>query len=254
MRGPSDGQSVLAEESLRVLVVEDCEELAALVCTLLTGAGYLAEAVATGQAALARLQAGAVDLVLLDLMLPDMSGMEVCRAVRAQASEVYLPVLMLTALVSDAQRVEGFAAGADDYITKPFLPQELLARVQVWSQTRQRLAVYQQRLDAQTRALQEAERRELTAQLDGIKLAARELTDLINNSLAIAKATLELVELEPQVPPPLQTMAAQAQERLADAGAVIQRLERVVRVQVKQTATGPALDLARSTVRDGRRS
>jgi DNA-binding response OmpR family regulator len=249
-----DSPPALAGRVPRVLVVEDDTPVMDLLCTLLARARYGVASASTGRDALARLQANDIDVVLLDLMLPDMSGLDICRRVRSQLGGTYLPILVLTGLTAEAERVAGFAAGADDYITKPFLPQELLARVQVWSQTRQRLAVYQQRLDAQTRALQEAERRELTAQLDGIKLAARELTDLINNSLAIAKATLELVELEPQVPPPLQTMAAQAQERLADAGAVIQRLERVVRVQVKQTATGPALDLARSTVRDGRRS
>src|SRR6478735_2947316 len=110
MHGPSDGQGMPAEERLRVLVVEDHDALAALVYMVLTGAGYLAETAATGQAALARLRAGAVDLVLLDLMLPDMSGLDICREVRAQASEVYLPVLMLTALTSDEHRAEGFAA------------------------------------------------------------------------------------------------------------------------------------------------
>jgi DNA-binding response OmpR family regulator len=96
---------------------------------------------------------------------------------------------MLTGLTAEAERGEGFSAGADDYITKPFHPQDLLSRVRVWSQTRQRFAAYQQHLNAQARALQEAERREMSAALHGIKLAARELSDLVNNQLTFAKAS-----------------------------------------------------------------
>ena len=154
----------------------------------------------TGHAALAQLEGNDIDLVVLDLQLPDMSGLDICRRVRRRLGGIYLPILLVTGLDGEAEREEGFAAGADDYITKPFRSHELLSRVRVWSQTRQRFAAYQHRLHTQARALQEAERRELTAQLDGIKLAARELTDLINNSLAVAKSTLELVETETQVP------------------------------------------------------
>jgi DNA-binding response OmpR family regulator len=174
--------------------------------------------------------------------------------VRAQASEVYLPVLMLTALASDAQRVEGFAAGADDYITKPFHPDELLSRVRVWLQTRQRLAANQRLLIAQAHALREAERRELTAQVEALKLAARELTDLVNNKVAVAMGTLELLQSEAELPRPLARLAAQAEQRLAEAAASIQQLERVVRLKVKATPTGPALDLAGSTRRRRRAS
>jgi DNA-binding response OmpR family regulator len=236
-----------APRAPHVLVVEDDEALATLICTLLTRAGYEAEAAATGQAGLARLQADDVDLVLLDLMLPDVSGLDICRQLRAAVREVYLPVLILTALASDAQRVEGFAAGADDYITKPFNPQELLSRVRVWAQTRQRLVADHQQLAAQARALHEAERRELAAQVEAVRMAARELTDLVNNKLAVARGTLELVEGEPAVPPPLARMAAQAQQRLQEAAECIQQLERVVRLKIKTTPTGPALDLAGST-------
>lgn len=231
----------------RVLVVEDDEALAMLIHTLLTGGGYGAEVASTGQAALSRLQSDDVDLVLLDLLLPDVSGLDVCRQVRAEVREVYLPILMLTALAGDAQRIEGFEAGADDYITKPFNPQELLSRVRVWLQTRQRLAADHAQLAVQARALHEAERRELAAQVEAVRMAARELTDLVNNKLAVARGTLELVESEEAVPPPLARMAAQAQQRLQEAAESIQQLERVVRLKIKTTPTGPALDLAGST-------
>jgi DNA-binding response OmpR family regulator len=244
----------LAARALRVLLVEDDEALAELVRTLLTHAGYRVVSASTGRAALAHLGGDAIDLVLLDLMLPDMSGLEICRQLRSRLGETYVPILIVTALSSDAQRVAGFAAGADDYVPKPFHIEELMSRVRVWSQTRQRFTAYQQRLDAQARALQEAERREMAAQVEGIKLAARELTDLVNTRLAVAKATLELVETEANVPAQLQTAAARAQERLAEAAAAIQRLERTFQVTVKQTPTGPALDLARSTKRKARRA
>ncbi|HZS02062.1 MAG TPA: response regulator [Chloroflexota bacterium] len=236
-----------ATDTLRVLLVEDDEAIAGLVRTLLGNAGYEVVSAATGRAALAALEGDSFDLVLLDLMLPDMSGLEICSQLRGRPGNTYLPILVVTGLASEAQRVTGFAAGADDYITKPFHPQELASRVRVWGQTRRRLVAYQRRVDAQARALQEAGRRELTAQLDGIKLAARELTDVVNNRITVAKTTLELVESETGVPATLQTMASHAQERLVEAAEAIQRLARVVEVRVKQTPTGPALDLARST-------
>jgi len=250
MTSAVDSPGDLPASAPRVLVVDDNEAIAELECNLLTGAGYLVVTAVTGHAALAHLEGNDIDLVVLDLQLPDMTGLDICRRVRSRLGGIYLPILMVTGLASEAEREAGFAAGADDYITKPFRSHELLSRVRVWSQTRQRFAAYQHHLQTQARALQEAERRELTAQLDGIKLAARELTDLINNSLAVATGTLELVETETQVPVPLRTMAAHAQERLTEAGEVIQRLERIVQVKVKQTPTGPALDLARSTERD----
>jgi DNA-binding response OmpR family regulator len=249
MTSAVDSPSALPRRALRVLVVEDDQGIAELVRMLLTQAGYVVLSAATGRAALAHLEESEPDLVVLDLGLPDMSGLDVCRRVRSRLGGIYLPIVMVTGFAGQAEREAGFAAGADDYITKPFHPQDLLSRVRVWSQTRARFAAYQQHLNAQARALQEAERRELSAALHGIKLAARELTDLVNNGLAVAKGTLELVESEPQVPAPLQTMAAHAQERLTEAAEAIQRLERVVQVRVKQTPTGPALDLARSTER-----
>jgi len=231
----------------RVLVVDDNQAIAHLVEALLSPEGYAVEVAATGRAALARLETDDIDLVLLDLILPDQHGLAVCRLLREKLARIYLPVLMLTALASDEQRVEGFAAGADDYITKPFHAEELLSRVGVWSRTRQRLQAYQQRVEAQEHALRDAEHRTLTAQVEGIRLAARELSDLVNNRIAMAKGTLELVESEADLPRPLQTMTLHAQERLAEAALAVQQLERVVQITVKQTPTGPALDLARST-------
>jgi len=86
-------------------------------------------------------------------MLPDVDGLELCRRVRARGGEVYVPIIMLTALSGAAQRHEGFSAGADDYVLKPFSAEDLLDRVQVWLQARQRLQ------NARDRVLREVERR-----------------------------------------------------------------------------------------------
>jgi DNA-binding response OmpR family regulator len=122
-----------------ILVVEDVEQVAELLSTLLTQKGYNVETAPRGSDGLARVKRGGIDLVLLDLMLPDVHGLEVCQAVRALPSQVYLPIIMLTALATDTDRHAGFAAGADDYVTKPFKTDELLDRVGVWLRTRQYL-------------------------------------------------------------------------------------------------------------------
>jgi DNA-binding response OmpR family regulator len=128
----------------RILIVEDEPSTSDLVAEVLNMAGYQIETAADGGTALQRLDAD-VDLLLLDVMLPGLDGFEVCRRVRATERDQHLPIIMLTALSSDAQRHAGFAAGADDYLTKPFNNQELLDRVQVWLAARQRQDAAQRR-------------------------------------------------------------------------------------------------------------
>jgi DNA-binding response OmpR family regulator len=111
----------------RVLVVEDERSIAAFVQTALEREGFAVEVVSTGQAALAQVKARPPDLILLDLMLPGMDGLEVCRQVRGH--EPYIPIVMLTARSEDVDKVVGLELGADDYITKPFNIRELIARV-----------------------------------------------------------------------------------------------------------------------------
>ncbi len=128
-----------------VLVVEDDPTIGELLQDLLTPAGYDVECVTDGAAGLARIEQGGIDLMLLDVMLPELNGLSLARRVRARAHASYLPIIMLTALRSEAQREAGFAAGADDYVTKPFAAEELLVRIQVWLQARARLdAAYAQ--------------------------------------------------------------------------------------------------------------
>jgi DNA-binding response OmpR family regulator len=111
----------------RILVVEDDPEIAGLVQLHLRDQGWEVEAAADGRTALTRLAERSYDLVVLDLMLPDLDGLEVCKAIRAHPA--YCPVLMLTARSSELDRVLGLELGADDYLTKPFSVRELVARV-----------------------------------------------------------------------------------------------------------------------------
>jgi len=110
----------------RVLVVEDDAAIADAVRRRLASEGYLVDVVHDGQAAVRAAGAGRYDLVVLDVMLPRLDGIEVCRQVQAT---VPVPVLMLTARAEETDRLIGLAVGADDYLTKPFSPRELVARV-----------------------------------------------------------------------------------------------------------------------------
>jgi two-component system phosphate regulon response regulator PhoB len=113
-----------------VLVVEDEPDLRALLAHHLEGAGHVVqEAGSIGEAG-RLLAAHTPDLLVLDRMLPDGSGLDLCRALRRQPATRDLPVLLLTALGSEADRVQGFEGGADDYVVKPGSPRELVLRVQ----------------------------------------------------------------------------------------------------------------------------
>jgi len=112
---------------MRVLVVEDERTIAAYVKRGLEEQGYAVDLAYDGNEALAWLDAAPFDLVVLDLMLPELSGLEVCRALRARGQR--MPVLMLTARDTVDDRVSGLDSGADDYLVKPFAIKELLARL-----------------------------------------------------------------------------------------------------------------------------
>jgi DNA-binding response OmpR family regulator len=112
--------------SAHVLVVDDDVTVAEVVVTYLRNAGYEATHAADGETALRLAAERWPDLVVLDLMLPGVDGLEVCRRLRALGS---VPVIMLTALSSENDRIAGLELGADDYVTKPFSPRELVLRV-----------------------------------------------------------------------------------------------------------------------------
>ena len=111
----------------RVLVVEDESTIANIVRIALEREGYRVLSVRTGEEALAELPRHRFDLIVLDIGLPGIDGLEVCRRVRASSSSV--PIIMLTARDEEADRVAGLELGADDYVPKPFSPRELAARV-----------------------------------------------------------------------------------------------------------------------------
>ena len=111
----------------KILVAEDDPTIADVVCRYLVHDGHDVEHVADGTTALHRALSGSPDLVVLDVMLPGMDGFEVCRRLRRS---VTTPVVLLTALGSESDRITGLEIGADDYLTKPFSPRELTLRVQ----------------------------------------------------------------------------------------------------------------------------
>lgn len=114
--------------SSRILLIEDEPGLVVTLSDLLTAEGYTVDGAADGEAGLARASADQYDLVILDVMLPEKSGFDVCRELRQRGKDV--GILMLTARTQLVDRVVGLKLGADDYITKPFEPPELLARVE----------------------------------------------------------------------------------------------------------------------------
>ena len=115
--------------SPRILVVEDESDLALLLAYNLEAEGYVAECVERGDEAELRLVESPPDLLILDWMLPGVSGLEICRRLRAREGTRTLPVIMLTARGEEGERVRGLSVGADDYVVKPFSVPELMARV-----------------------------------------------------------------------------------------------------------------------------
>jgi DNA-binding response OmpR family regulator len=113
-----------------ILVADDDTDIRDLVAFKLEQAGFDVTAVDNGLAALTAARQEAPDLLLLDVMMPGMSGIDVCRALRGDASTATLPVILLTARAQEGDVDLGFGAGADDYIVKPFSPRELVKRVE----------------------------------------------------------------------------------------------------------------------------
>jgi DNA-binding response OmpR family regulator len=125
--------------STRVLVVEDDPDIAELVARYLEKAGYTATRVSSGRDALDAVRAKAPDLIVLDVMLPHVDGLEVCRLLRANDHTASIPIIMLTARAEESERIVGLEMGADDYLAKPFSPNELVARVRALLRRAQRV-------------------------------------------------------------------------------------------------------------------
>ena len=125
----SDQRRQAARTAPRVLVVEDEPALSLLLAYNLEAEGYIAERAERGDEAELRLAESPPDLVILDWMLPGVSGLEICRRLRARPATQALPVIMLTARGEEGERIRGLSVGADDYVVKPFSVPELMARV-----------------------------------------------------------------------------------------------------------------------------
>lgn len=118
----------MAAAGKRVLIIEDDHKTAEMVRLYLERDGYQVTSVHDGREGLEAVRAEPPDLVVLDLMLPGMSGLDVCRSVRGES---LVPIIVLTALSTEQDKLAGLGLGADDYVTKPFSPRELAARVKV---------------------------------------------------------------------------------------------------------------------------
>ncbi len=161
----------------RVLIIEDAEDIAKLVQLHLGDLGFEVDIAADGQAGLNQFQATEYDLVILDIMLPGMNGLDVCRALRAQPH--YVAILMLTAKSTEMDRVLGLEMGADDYLSKPFSIPELLARVK-----------------ALFRRVQALETQQEQTHSGGVVTVGQLTIDVDKREVCVAGATLELTAKE----------------------------------------------------------
>jgi DNA-binding response OmpR family regulator len=114
---------------VHVLVAEDDKDIGELIARHVQRNGWSVRLVAAGPDALAHAKDHSVDLLILDVMLPGLSGLDVCRALRADPKTAAIPIIMVTAKAEESDRISGLELGADDYVTKPFSPNELMARV-----------------------------------------------------------------------------------------------------------------------------
>lgn len=114
---------------LRALIVEDDADIGQLVARYLQKAGFVATVLTSGRDVMAQARREPPDVVLLDVMLPGMNGLELCRALRSDTATALVPIILLTARDGEEERIAGLETGADDYITKPFSPKEVVARV-----------------------------------------------------------------------------------------------------------------------------
>jgi two-component system alkaline phosphatase synthesis response regulator PhoP len=157
----------------RILVVEDSADIADLIVRYLQRAGYTADHLASGGAVIRHVLATTPDLIVLDVMLPDLDGLQVCQALRHDPATALIPVIMLTARADEADRVHGLELGADDYISKPFSPKELVARIAALLRRVTRSAAPQKRLRYGSIAI-DVDRHVVRAGDREVKLTAKE--------------------------------------------------------------------------------
>jgi DNA-binding response OmpR family regulator len=157
----------------RILVVEDDPDIAELVARYLSKAGFLTDRAASGREALEAIRLKAPDLLVLDLMLPHVDGLEICRQVRAYEKTANTPIIMLTARADESERIVGLELGADDYLAKPFSPNELVARVRALLRRANRHAPAAKTLAYRTIAV-DTERHVVLLEGEAVTLTAKE--------------------------------------------------------------------------------
>src|SRR6187431_2590932 len=157
----------------RVLVAEDDTDIGSLLEHYLKKAGFMATVVTSGREVMPQIKREAPDLVVLDLMLPGLDGLQVCRAIRADANIAGIPIIMLTAKAEESDRIVGLELGADDYITKPFSPNEVVARVRALLRRANRAAPANSRLTYGELSV-DVDRHTVKIAGDEVKLTAKE--------------------------------------------------------------------------------
>src|SRR6185295_1608004 len=168
--------------SERILVVEDEANIASFVSAYLEKAGYLVDRAVNGAEAKEKAVSTSPSLILLDLNLPDMDGLEVCRHVRATST---VPILMLTARDDDVDKIVGLEVGADDYLTKPFNPRELVARIRS----------VLRRIRPPPVGMPDIDRRSVRFGRCVLELDARRLYTLDGSEVAVTAMEFELLEV-----------------------------------------------------------
>jgi two-component system, OmpR family, alkaline phosphatase synthesis response regulator PhoP len=164
---------VSARPPTRILVAEDDPDIGSLLEHYLRKAGFVATIVNSGRDVLPEIKRETPELVVLDLMLPGLDGLALCRAIRADAATAAIPIIMLTAKSEESDRIVGLELGADDYITKPFSPNEVVARIRALLRRANRPAPADSRLSYGT-LLVDVERHVVKVSGIEVKLTAKE--------------------------------------------------------------------------------
>ncbi|MCX7680728.1 MAG: response regulator [Anaerolineae bacterium] len=220
----------------KILVVDDTAHIRSLFAQMLTAQGYEVQVAANGASALEAVKTNPPDLILLDIMMPEMDGYEVCRCLKADPSTRDIPVIFISALGEMDDKVEAFAVGGVDYVTKPFQPKEIQARVR----THLALRALQKRLQATSEALavQLEEVRARNEELDALaRSMAQELKSPLTAIIGFADMLDKLYHTLPeeQVRESLRTIAANGRkmERIIDELLLLAGLRRVEKVDIK---------------------
>jgi DNA-binding response OmpR family regulator len=158
---------------MQVLVAEDDRDIGELIARYVQRNGWTARLVSSGTDALKCAREQSFDVLILDLMLPGLSGLEVCRALRSDPKTAAMPIIMVTAKVEEADRIAGLELGADDYVSKPFSPSELMARVRALMRRVQRTDVEQTELRYGP-VVMDLARHVVTVEGNEVKLTAKE--------------------------------------------------------------------------------